>query len=277
MTPKLNTEVATAFPVEQAVKELEPGVYAMTAAPKEQIGHDYDARATQWFIVSDLGLTANSTHDGIDVFVHSLASAEPDAQVAVKLIARNNEVLATALTDKDGHVHFAAGLARGEGGLSPAAVVASAKGDYAFLSLKSPAFDLSDRGVAGRAVPVGLDAFVYTERGVYRSGETVHVTSLLRDARGVAATRRAAHTGDGTAGRRRIPPHADRRSGPRRPLLGRAAGFFRHDRHLARRRLHRSQAPGDRRNHLHGRGLCARPHRVRSHHQRQGDFAAEAA
>ena len=36
-------------------------------------------------------------------------------------------------------------------------------------------------------MPTGLDAFVYTERGVYRSGETVHVTSLLRDARGIAA------------------------------------------------------------------------------------------
>ncbi len=36
-------------------------------------------------------------------------------------------------------------------------------------------------------MPAGLDAFVYTERGVYRSGETVHITSLLRDARGIAA------------------------------------------------------------------------------------------
>ena len=187
VTPKLNAEVVTAFPVEEAVKDLKPGVYVMTARPKEQLGNDYDARATQWFIVSDLGITAYSGHDGIDVFVHSLASAEPDAQVAVKLIARNNEVLGTAPTDKDGRAHFAAGLARGEGGLAPAAVVASAKGDYAFLSLKTPGFDLSDRGVAGRPVPVGLDAFVYTERGVYRSGETVHVTALLRDARGVAA------------------------------------------------------------------------------------------
>ncbi len=53
--------------------------------------------------------------------------------------------------------------------------------------MKSPAFDLSDRGVAGRQTPAGLDAFVYTERGVYRSGETVQVTTLLRDARGTAA------------------------------------------------------------------------------------------
>ena len=66
-------------------------------------------------------------------------------------------------------------------------VASEPKGDYAFLSLKSPAFDLTDRGVSGRPVPAGLDAFVYTERGVYRSGETVHITALLRDAQGAAA------------------------------------------------------------------------------------------
>ena len=187
VTPKLNTEVATAFPVDPALGELKPGVYVMTAAPKDQIADDYGQRASQWFIVSDLGLTAYSGHDGIDVFVHSLASAEPSAAVAVKLVARNNEVLANKTTDKDGFVHFEAGLTRGEGGQAPAAVVAADKADYAFLSLKTTAFDLSDRGVAGRQVPTGLDAFVYTERGVYRSGETVHVTSLLRDARGIAA------------------------------------------------------------------------------------------
>jgi len=185
--PKLNTEVATAFPIDQALGDLKPGVYVMTAAPKDLVSNDYDQRASQWFIVSDLGLTAYSGHDGIDVFIHSLASAEPSGSIEVRLIARNNEVLAVKPTDKDGFVHFEAGPARGEGGLAPAAIVAADKADYAFLSLKSTAFDLSDRGVAGRQVPAGLDAFVYTERGVYRSGETVYVTSLLRDARGVAA------------------------------------------------------------------------------------------
>ncbi len=187
VTPKLNTEVATAFPVDQAVGELKPGVYVMTAAPKDVVANDYGQRASQWFIVSDLGLTAYSGHDGIDVFIHSLASAEPMGQVGVRLMARNNEVLANKTTDKDGFVHFEAGLTRGEGGQAPAAIVAADKADYAFLSLKSAAFDLSDRGVAGRQVPTGLDAFVYTERGVYRSGETVHVTALLRDALGIAA------------------------------------------------------------------------------------------
>jgi alpha-2-macroglobulin len=185
--PKLNTEVTTAFPLDQAVKDLGPGVYAITAEPKDVVSNDYGQQATQWFIVSDLGLAAYTTHDGIDVFIHSLATADPRGSVEVRLIARNNEVLALRQTDRNGFIHFEAGLARGEGGAAPAAIVATEKGDYAFLSLKSPAFDLSDRGVAGRPVPAGLDAFVYTERGVYRTGETVAITALLRDARGSAA------------------------------------------------------------------------------------------
>lgn len=184
---QLNTEVTTAFPVDQALKDIGPGVYAMIVTPKGAIQDDYEQVATQWFIVSDLGLTAYSGQDGVDVFVHSLASAQPTAGTSVRLMARNNEVLATKTTDKNGVAHFEAGLARGEGGLSPAAVVVTDKADYAFLSLKSPAFDLSDRGVGGRQIPDGLDAFVYTERGVYRSGESVAVTALLRDVRGIAA------------------------------------------------------------------------------------------
>ena len=184
---KLNTEVTTAFPLDQAVKDLGPGIYAMTAEPKDAVSNDYGQQATQWFVVSDLGLTAYTTHDGIDVFVHSLATADPRGSVEVRLMARNNEQLAVRQTDRNGFIHFEAGLARGEGGLAPAAIVAAEKNDYAFLSLKSPAFDLSDRGVAGRAIPAGLDAFVYTERGVYRTGESVAITALLRDARGAAA------------------------------------------------------------------------------------------
>jgi len=184
---KLNTEVTTAFPVIQAAGDLAPGVYVMTAAPKGPPVDEYDQVATQWFIVSDLGLTAYSGADGIDVFIHSLATAEPRGLTEVRLMARNNEVLASKRADAAGFVHFDAGLARGEGGLSPAAIIASERADYAFLSLKTPAFDLTDRGVAGRQVAAGLDAFVYTERGVYRSGETVQVTTLLRDARGAAA------------------------------------------------------------------------------------------
>lgn len=188
----LNMDVTTAFPVDQAIGELQPGVYVMTAAPKgPHAANDDDSGslATQWFIVSDLGLTAFSSNDGIHVFVNSLATTDARAGSEVRLVARNNEILATRKTDAAGHVLFEAGLSRGEGGLSPAMLTVSGEGgDYAFLSLKSTAFDLTDRGVSGRAIPAGADAFVYAERGVYRSGETVYLTGLLRDGQGKAMT-----------------------------------------------------------------------------------------
>lgn len=183
----LNQDVTTNFPVTEAVPQLKPGVYVMSAEPAGGPDTDYDELATQWFIVSDLGLTAYSGDDGIHAFVNSLATTEPMEDVELRLMARNNEILARAATDEDGRVHFAAGITRGEGGLAPAMLVASQKGvDYGFLSLKGSPFDLTDRGVEGRALPGALDAFVFTERGVYRTGETVHVTALLRDAMGEA-------------------------------------------------------------------------------------------
>ncbi len=185
----LNQDVTTAFPVDQALGDLQPGVYVMTAAPRTPGSDDGSTLATQWFIVSDMGLSAFSGNDGVHVFVNSLASTEAIGKAEVKLVARNNEILATRKTDDAGHVLFEAGLARGEGGLSPAMItVMSEKADYAFLSLKGNAFDLTDRGVAGRAVPSGADAFVYAERGVYRSSETVYLTALARDGQGNAVT-----------------------------------------------------------------------------------------
>ncbi len=186
----LNQEVTTAFPVDQAIGELQPGVYVMTAAAKNPGADDDYQLATQWFIVSDLGIAAFSGNDGIHVFVNSLASTEAVAHAEVRLMARNNEILATKKTDESGHVLFEAGLARGEGGLSPAMLTVSGeKADYAFLNLKGNAFDLTDRGVAGRETPDGgADAFVYAERGVYRSNETVYLTALLRDGQGNAMT-----------------------------------------------------------------------------------------
>ena len=190
---RLNADVSTAFPVTQAVGNMVPGLYVLLAAPGEKppsgtIDPNTDRQlATQWFVVSDLGLTAYSSPNGLHVLVRSLASAKALGHVSLRLIARSNEVLATATSGADGLAQFDPGLSRGMGGLAPSLLVATnADGDYNFIDLTTAPFDLTDRGVAGHAAPLGLDALVFPERGVYRSGETVHVTALLRDAKGEA-------------------------------------------------------------------------------------------
>jgi uncharacterized protein YfaS (alpha-2-macroglobulin family) len=83
----LNADVTTAFPVDQAVGTLSPGVFVKAAqaagAPKDE----FESLATQWFIVSDLGVTALSGNDGIHAFVHSLETAQPKGAAEVRLLA----------------------------------------------------------------------------------------------------------------------------------------------------------------------------------------------
>ena len=261
----LNQDVVTAFPVDQALGDLQPGVYVMTASAKGPgSGDDDGSLATQWFIVSDMGLTAFSGNDGIHVFVNSLASTEAVAKAEVRLVARNNEILATRKTDDAGHVLFEAGLARGEGGLSPALLtVMSEKADYAFLSLKTNAFDLTDRGVSGRVVPAGRRRLrLCRARRLPLERDGLPDRAAARRA-GQRHGRRAADAGDRAAGRRRIPPRRAARPGRRRPLHVRAAQFGGPDRDLAGARLHRPQGVVGRRDHLHGRGLHPRADRIR--------------
>ena len=185
----LNKEVTTAFPVDEALGTLKPGAYAMIARPESKKKDNQSAIATQWFIVSDLGLAAFNGADGVHTFVRSLSDATPASGVEVRLIAKNNEVLATRNSDASGYVRFDAALARGEGGQAPAILVAqNGATDYAFLDLTAAAFDLSDRGVKGRNAPGETDGYLYLERGVYRPGQTVHLSALVRDRSGKASS-----------------------------------------------------------------------------------------
>ena len=185
---ELNRELTTAVPLGALIQTLKPGAYVMTARPAEAPDQGNEL-ATQWFVVSDLGLSGLTGNDGLHAFVRSLSSAQPLTGVKLRLVARNDEILGQATTDPAGHARFEPGLLRGEGGNKPALLVAEgAGGDFAFLDLAQSPFDLADRGVAGRPAPGPVDVFLTTERGVYRAGETVQITALARDGAARALT-----------------------------------------------------------------------------------------
>jgi uncharacterized protein YfaS (alpha-2-macroglobulin family) len=183
---ELNKEVMTAFPLDEALKERKPGVYVMVAIPKGDNSEYWTGKATQWFVVSDIGLQTYAGEDGLAVFTRSLATAKPTGAVEVTLLAKNNEVLGTATTDAEGKATLTAGLMRGTGSMAPAVLMARTADDFVFLDMTRAGFDLSDRGVTGRAAPGALDVFAWTERGIYRAGETVHAAALARDDLAVA-------------------------------------------------------------------------------------------
>lgn len=177
-----NKNITKQISLDTIVKDLLPGAYGIfvkDAASKE----DYSSlSASQWVLVTDIGLTAFKGTTGLDVNVRSLSTALPSSQILVKLVSYNNQILSSEKTNGEGFAHFDVALLQGKGGNRPAFIYAyGVEGNFAALKLSDPAFDLSDRGVEGRKVPGRLDAFLYTERGVYRPGESVRISTLLRN------------------------------------------------------------------------------------------------
>ncbi len=163
-----------------------PGLYVLVARPGDGTpAGDNPPVAMQMVLRTDLAPTIWRGSDGLTVQVRGYGDAAPKAGVGVALISANNDVLASATTDAGGIARFAAALLLGANGLAPSALhLRAPDGDFSLLDLTEPVFDLSDRGVSGRAQPGPLDAFVWLDRGIYRPGETVHAMALVRDSAG---------------------------------------------------------------------------------------------
>ncbi len=166
---------------------------AKQAASDQDDQIDDDERASNvasaMVTLSDLGICAKRTRDGISAWVVSLANAKPLTGVRIRAFSDKNQLLGVATTDENGLATIA--------GMNPAAGedvevlvadrtrdnhdVDQATGDLTWLDLRSSQLTFSDAETTGRAyLREGHEAFVYTERGVYRPGETVHLRAIVR-------------------------------------------------------------------------------------------------
>lgn len=185
----LNRDMTTRLPLGDVLAGQTPGIYALTATVPGADPYS-DPGATQWFVLSDLGIATMLGNDGLHVVVRNLSDAATIQGARVSLLSRANAIIAEAETDGQGYLRFDPGLTRGTGSAAPAMVVVRHGGeeapDIAFLSLTDPAFDLSDRGVEGRAAAPPIDVFLTTDRGAYRAGEVINATVLARDEQAAA-------------------------------------------------------------------------------------------
>lgn len=190
-----NASVTTVFPIAETIGRLQPGAYYIEVDDAEALerdeGSSNHARARRWIIVTDLAFTAWRSGSGMEVTVRSLQTARPAQGAEVRLVARSNEVLSSQVTGLDGKARFSAALMNGTDGNTPRMLAAyGPDGDFALLDLTRNPVDLSAQPVSGRNRPDHGDAFVYLDRGVYRPGETVEASALIRDLAGRALSGR---------------------------------------------------------------------------------------
>ncbi|MEO1014905.1 MAG: alpha-2-macroglobulin [Pseudomonadota bacterium] len=188
-----NDQATTVFPIGAALNALQPGAYFVRiqdASPSAD--RNRPAQAWRWVLYTDIALTTYSSSEGLTVAARSLQSGRPKQGVDLQLLAVNNDILARTTTDADGFASFGKAVVSGDGPLRPGMVMAyGPQADFAAIDLRRAPLDLSDRNIGGRAAAAVIDGFVYLDRGVYRPGETVRLTSLLRGPAGEAMDRKA--------------------------------------------------------------------------------------
>lgn len=181
--PNRNEIVETAFDLQDKIGDKGLGAYILLAEHIVDGEPVYRrAKAMRWLISTDLALTTYQGSDALHIAVRSIESARLKAGVRLDLIASNNEKLAEVITDSQGRAVFSKSILSGTGPLSPRMIMAyGSNGDYAVLDLSRAPLDLSSMDVQGRGVTGPFDLYAFTDRGIYRPGQSIRLTTLLRD------------------------------------------------------------------------------------------------
>jgi alpha-2-macroglobulin len=154
------------------------------------------AKDTRRLLLTDLNLVAKRRtpapeepwRQTVDVWATDMTTNAAVSGVEVKLIRRSGFALASCTTSGDGHCLAAIGE-RKDADKSPAYALVATKGaDLTYLKFEELKTEVTGTEVAGEAYTSDRPyrAAAYSDRGVYRPGEKVHLVAVLRDAANAA-------------------------------------------------------------------------------------------
>jgi uncharacterized protein YfaS (alpha-2-macroglobulin family) len=166
-----NERTVTYIPIQDVSQLSQPGVYMAVLKQGGTFTGGYD---TAVFFVSDLGLHLRVYHDNALLHVASLHDGSPISNVDIEIDGANGTSKLKATTDGDGNALIAYKV-------DPADVLIARHGkDVSVLPFNKPALDVSNFDITGRA-EAPFEVFAWSGRDLYRPGETLHASALLRD------------------------------------------------------------------------------------------------
>ncbi|MDD5391972.1 MAG: alpha-2-macroglobulin [Thiothrix sp.] len=167
---KPNARTTVVIPVENIPELQTPGLYFAVMRQPGRFGDD--AFRVTPFVVTNIGLHVRLYARGVEVFANALDTGKPLANVKLKLQGEKEPLELT--TDEQGHASF---VHRPAGNLL---LTAALDQQFTFLDLREAALDLSEYPVTG-ATDQPIAPFVYSTRDLFRPGETMDLSVLLRD------------------------------------------------------------------------------------------------
>lgn len=179
---KPNARTSLLISVEEIQELKTPGLYFAVMREPGRF-NDEAYRITQ-FVVTNIGLHVRLYPRGLEVFANALDSGKPMQGVQLKLQGEKETL--TLETDEAGHVSFEH---RPQGELLLTAQQAE---QFTFLDLREAALDLSEYPVTGLP-DKPIAPFVYSTRDLFRPGESMDLSVLLRDRDGKAVSAKNLH------------------------------------------------------------------------------------
>ncbi len=153
------------------------GVYVITIASTEQKW----VQQSKILSLSDIGLIVKQESDKMYVFANSIRSATPLKNVKVSFISTTNQQVFTTETNGEGEAIFEDMKTKAPG-FNIGLVTAKMGEEYSFIWLDQSRVETSRYDVGGRTTnATGLNAWIYAERNLYRPGETIHASTVVRD------------------------------------------------------------------------------------------------
>jgi uncharacterized protein YfaS (alpha-2-macroglobulin family) len=173
--PPVNPNTATETRIDMSDLMGEYGAGAFWLSTKTDKG----ARQAHLVVVTDIGISIKRSKKDLLVWANSLQSLEPVTGSVVRVYSSANQEIVSGKTDTDGLVHFREDLDDPDN--APFLVTVTRGSDTSYLRLDEAKVAVQG-GVGGDAyLASGYEAYVYTDRGVYRPGERCHVKAIVRD------------------------------------------------------------------------------------------------
>ncbi len=174
--PRMGNSQLLEFNLEDRLPELK-GAYHI----KVRSTDDYWVNDSRLVSLSDIGMIVKEGTEKLVVFTNSIKNAAALTGVNLVAYGANNQVLGMGTSNAEGVAEIA--LTRKEtAGFKPAMVIAKTASDFNYLLFGNTRVNTSRFDVGGKQLnATGLDAYVYTERGIYRPGEQIHFAAIVRD------------------------------------------------------------------------------------------------
>ncbi|KAB5489497.1 alpha-2-macroglobulin family protein [Flagellimonas hadalis] len=144
--------------------------------PCHRAYYNYERIAATNLLGSDLGLIVKKgKNQSYHFAATNLLTTKPEANTKIKLYNFQQQLLGEVTTDESGLTIY-------DGEKNVAFAVAEKNNNFAYAKLADGnALSLSTFDVSGEELQRGLQGFIYTERGVHRPGDVIHLTFALDD------------------------------------------------------------------------------------------------